>query len=160
MLASVGELTQFLLYTFTIAFGIGALGGLYQDFMRAIGASERVFEFIERAPAQPPGGQKPPQVAGKVTFDGVRFRYPSRPDHPVLEHIVLTLQPGQVMALVGPSGGGKSTLAALLSRFYDPEQGRVVYQPVSIEPRTLVPRVIRDDNRYEPDIKSAEPPRG
>lgn len=43
---------------------------------------------------------------------------------------------------------------------YDPEQGRVVYQPVSIEPRTLVPRVIRDDNRYEPDIKSAEPPRG
>ncbi|MCA9543371.1 MAG: ATP-binding cassette domain-containing protein [Myxococcales bacterium] len=122
---SVGELTQFLLYTFTIAFGIGALGGLYQDFMRAIGASERVFEFIERAPAQPPGGQKPPQVAGKVTFDGVRFRYPSRPDHPVLEHIDLTLQPGQVMALVGPSGGGKSTLAALLSRFYDPEQGRV-----------------------------------
>ncbi len=122
---TVGELTQFLLYTFTIAIGIGTLASLYQDFMRAIGASERVFELIERTEGQAPGGQTLPRVRGEVVFEGVGFHYPSRPDHPVLAGVDLTLEPGEVVALVGPSGGGKSTLAALLSRFYDPSPGHI-----------------------------------
>lgn len=122
---SMGELTSFLLYTFTVAFGIGALGGLWQDFQRAIGASERVFELIERRPTVEGGAETLPAVRGAVRFEGVDFAYPTRADVPVLEAVELHIDPGEVVALVGPSGGGKSTIAALLSRFYDPVAGRV-----------------------------------
>ena len=122
---SMGELTSFLLYTFTVAFGIGALGSLWQDFQRAIGASERVFELIERAPTVQSGADRPAAVRGEVHLDGVTFAYPTRPDIPVLDAVDLHLAPGEVVALVGPSGGGKSTIAALLSRFYDPTDGAI-----------------------------------
>ncbi|MEZ4431789.1 MAG: ABC transporter transmembrane domain-containing protein [bacterium] len=122
---TMGELTSFLLYTFTVAFAIGALGSLWQDFQRAIGASERVFELIERPPGVTGGSQRPEPVRGAVTFEGVDFAYPTRPDVPVLRGVDLTLAPGEVVALVGPSGGGKSTIAALLSRFYDPTAGAI-----------------------------------
>lgn len=122
---TMGELTSFLLYTFTVAFAIGALGSLWQDFQRAIGASERVFELIERPPGVTGGSERPEPVRGAVTFEGVDFAYPTRPDVPVLQGVDLTLAPGEVVALVGPSGGGKSTIAALLSRFYDPTAGAI-----------------------------------
>ncbi|MCB9550786.1 MAG: ATP-binding cassette domain-containing protein [Myxococcales bacterium] len=122
---TMGELTSFLLYTFTVAFAIGALGSLWQDFQRAIGASERVFELIERPPGVTGGSERPEPVRGAVTFEGVDFAYPTRPDVPVLRGVDLTLAPGEVVALVGPSGGGKSTIAALLSRFYDPTAGAI-----------------------------------
>lgn len=122
---TMGELTSFLLYTFTVAFGIGALGSLWQDFQRAIGASERVFELIERAPGVTGGSERPEPVRGAVTFEGVDFAYPTRQDVPVLRGVELALAPGEVVALVGPSGGGKSTIAALLSRFYDPTAGAI-----------------------------------
>ncbi|MCK6527233.1 ATP-binding cassette domain-containing protein [Myxococcota bacterium] len=120
-----GELTSFLLYTFTVAFSVGALAGLWEDFMKALGASERVFELLDREPRLPSGALRPSAAEGAVRFDAVSFAYPSRPDAPVLAGLDLELRPGEVVALVGPSGAGKSTVAALLSRFYDPGGGRV-----------------------------------
>lgn len=122
---SIGELTSFLLYTLTVAFSLGALSGLYEDFMKALGASERVFELIDRRPAVTGGSERPAQVRGEVRLTEITFAYPTRPDVPVLNKLSLSLEPGQVVALVGPSGGGKSTVAALLSRFYDPQGGRI-----------------------------------
>lgn len=122
---SFGDLTSFLLYTFTVAFSIGALSGLWSDFAKAAGASERVFELLDRVPQMEPGGHQLERVRGRLTVQDVHFAYPSRPDSLVLAGFTLSLAPGQVVALVGPSGGGKSTVAALLSRFYDPDRGVV-----------------------------------
>ncbi len=122
---SFGTLTSFLLYTFTLAFSIGALSGLWTDFAKAAGASQRVFELLDRAPEMDRGGARPDEVRGKVELDAVAFTYPSRPDAPVLRGLTLHLDPGKVVALVGPSGAGKSTVAALLSRFYDPDGGEI-----------------------------------
>ena len=121
---SVGDLTSFLMYTLTVAFSIGALSSLYEDFSKAIGASARVFELLDREPALKTDGRTLEAVRGEVSLRGVRFAYPTRPDAPVLQGLDLELAPGEVVALVGPSGGGKSTVAALLSRFYDPQGGQ------------------------------------
>jgi len=122
---TIGELTSFLLYTLTVAFSLGALSGLYEDFMKALGASERVFELMDRAPTVVGGDTRPDALQGAVRFDGVQFAYPTRPDMPVLVDFDLALNPGEVVALVGHSGSGKSTVAALLSRFYDPQGGSI-----------------------------------
>jgi ABC transporter fused permease/ATP-binding protein len=122
---SMGELAAFLLYTSTVAFSIGALAGLWEDFMKALGSSERVFELLDRTSKVSSGSGKPEQVEGAVRFEDIRFAYPSRPDAVVLDGVDLALNPGEVVALVGPSGGGKSTVASLLSRFYDPDNGVV-----------------------------------
>ncbi|MEZ4472207.1 MAG: ABC transporter transmembrane domain-containing protein [bacterium] len=129
---SLGTLMAFLLYTFTLAFAIAALGELWQDFMRAIGASERVFELLSRTPAVAPGGERLEAVRGEVAFEAVSFAYPSRPGHPVLTALSLRLEPGRVLALVGRSGGGKSTISALISRFYDPDAGAVTLDGVPL----------------------------
>ena len=126
----MGELTSFLLYTFTLAMSIAALSGLWQDFMKAVGASERVFELVDRTPLVGSGERTPTKTEGAVRFERVEFAYPTRPDSPVLTGLDLELAPGRVVALVGPSGGGKSTVAALLSRFYDPLRGRVLLDDV------------------------------
>ncbi len=120
-----GALTSFLLYTMTLAFSIAFLSGVYEDLMRAVGASERVFQLLDREPQVSSGTDRLPEVRGLLELSSLHFAYPSRPDVKVLDGIDLTLRPGEVVALVGPSGGGKSTVASLLSRFYDPLSGRV-----------------------------------
>ncbi len=127
-----GELTSFLLYTFNVAFSIGALAGLWEDFSKSLGASTRVFELLDRHPLIPGGEVRLAAVEGRVVLDGVRFAYPTRPDAPVLVGMSLSIEPGEVVALVGPSGGGKSTVAALLSRFYDPQEGRITLDDVPL----------------------------
>ncbi len=123
---SIGELTAFLLYTLTVAFSLGALSGLWGDFARAIGASRRVFQLLDWRPdLEGSATGRLPSVLGHVALSGVTFAYPTRPDVDVLRDFDLELAPGRVVALVGPSGAGKSTVAALLSRFYDPQQGEV-----------------------------------
>ncbi len=123
---SFGELTSFLLYTFTVAFAIGALSGLWEDFAKALGASERVFELMDRRPRVSGGEATPSAVRGRVRFDRVAFAYPTRKDQPVLTGLEMAIEPGEAVAVVGPSGAGKSTVAALLSRFYDPDDGAIL----------------------------------
>ncbi len=130
---SVGDLTAFLIYTGLIAVSLGALSGLYSDFMRAIGASQRVFELMDRnSDLETESGEILQSVSGDVVLSDVHFAYPTRTDAPVLQGLDLTLGAGEVVALVGPSGSGKSTVAALLSRFYDPNSG-----VISIDGRDL-----------------------
>lgn len=121
-----GQLTSFLLYTFNVAFSIGVLGGLWSDFAKAAGSSERVFELIDSAPVLRGAGAQLAAVEGRVSLSQVDFSYPTRPDSPVLQGVDLELEPGSVVALVGPSGGGKSTVAALISRLYDPDSGKIL----------------------------------
>ncbi len=140
---TIGELTAFLLYTLTVAMSLGALSGLYSDFMRAIGASERVFQLLDQhAPLEASGGRRLDDVRGHLVLDRVGFTYPARPDVPVLQAFDLEIQPGRVVALVGPSGSGKSTVAALLARFYDPQQGAIRLDGVDL--RELDPRWLRE----------------
>ena len=124
---TVGGLTSFLVYTLIVAFSLGALADLWADFMRALGAAERVFELLDRKPVlAASGGLQLPEVRGKVELRGVRFSYPARRDVRVIDGVELTLNEGELVALVGPSGAGKSTLAALIGRLYDPDQGAVL----------------------------------
>jgi ATP-binding cassette subfamily B protein len=109
-----------------VAFSLSTIADIWAEFMRASGAAERVFELLDRKPEIPAtGGERLPAVQGRVEFRDVHFSYPSRPDVPVLQGIHLTLEPGEVVAIVGPSGAGKSTLAALLARMYDPQGGHL-----------------------------------
>jgi ATP-binding cassette subfamily B protein len=127
---SVGGLSSFLVYTLMVAFALGGLADLWAEFMKALGAAERVFELIDRAPRIPPGTAPSPadpaRPKGEVRYEAVSFSYPSRTDIPVLTGLDLELREGEVVALVGPSGGGKTTIAALLQRMYDPLAGRVL----------------------------------
>ncbi|HTG50845.1 MAG TPA: ABC transporter transmembrane domain-containing protein, partial [Gemmatimonadales bacterium] len=126
---TAGALVSFLLYTITIAASIGALAGSFSAYQEAVGAAERVFEILEMRPeiADPPHPaalKRPPE--GRVAFEGVSFRYQDDPAMPwTLEAVHLEVAPGEVVALVGPSGGGKTTLVSLLPRFWDVTQGQV-----------------------------------
>ncbi|CAN5306100.1 ABC transporter transmembrane domain-containing protein [soil metagenome] len=123
---SVGELTSFLVYTMFVAFSLGALGELWADFMRAAGAAERVFEITDRVPKMTRGeGLRPDSAKGSVELDRVDFAYPARATVPVLVGLSLKIEVGQVVAVVGASGAGKSTIAGLLTRLYDPTGGVV-----------------------------------
>ena len=124
-LLTPGELVQFLLYLFVVAIGVGSLGSLWGDLMAGVGASQRIFEIIEREPAFPDTGKTLTSVRGEVEFSHVRFAYPTRSDIDVLTDLSFKISAGQVIALVGMSGGGKSTIASLIPRFYDPTSGTI-----------------------------------
>jgi ATP-binding cassette subfamily B protein len=138
---TLGELTAFLLYTGIVAVSIGALAGLYAEFMRAVGSSQRVFELLDRQGSlEMGGGESVSEVIGTLRFEGVEFSYPSRLDVAVLRGFELAVEPGEVVALVGPSGAGKSTVASLIPRFYDPTGGRITLDGSDLEcfdPRSL-----------------------
>jgi ATP-binding cassette subfamily B protein len=139
---SIGELTAFLLYTGLVAVSLGMLANLYADLMRAAGASQRIFELLDRrAQLEMGAGEVVGHVEGSVRFEGVDFVYPARSDVPVLRAFDLEVRPGEVVALVGPSGAGKSTVAALIPRFYDPTAGRITLDGVDL--RRLAPRSLR-----------------
>jgi len=126
---TAGALVSFLLYTITIAASIGALAGSFSAYQEAVGAAERVFEILEMRPEiadprEPVAMTIPPD--GRVAFERVSFRYHDDPAMPwTLEGVDLEVAPGEVVALVGPSGGGKTTLVSLLPRFWDVAQGHV-----------------------------------
>ncbi len=125
---SVGELVQFVIYAIMVAGSVGALSEIWGELQRAAGATERLVELLnakdsvtERATVTQIEGP----VRGEVTFDVVAFSYPSRPDTQALHDVSLTVAPGETVALVGPSGAGKTTVIQLLLRFYDPQSGSI-----------------------------------
>jgi subfamily B ATP-binding cassette protein MsbA len=136
---TAGALVGFLLYTITIAASIGALATSFTTYQEAVGAAERVFEILEMTPgiADPPAPVPlPSPVRGQVAYEQVSFRY--QPDPALLwtlDGINLSVAPGEVVALVGPSGGGKTTLVSLLPRFWDVNRGRITLDGIDI--RTL-----------------------
>jgi subfamily B ATP-binding cassette protein MsbA len=136
-----GELVQFLLYTITIAAAIGTLASFFSSYQEAVGAAERVFEILEASPAiaDPESPMALPSPArGSVAFEGVFFRYHRDPALPwTLENIDLHAAPGEVLALVGPSGAGKTTLVSLLPRFWDVDRGRVLLDGLDVRGLTL-----------------------
>lgn len=123
-----GELVQFVIYAVMVAGAVGALSEIWGELQRAAGATERLVELLHSDDAvQDPPAPKPlpSPVRGEVTFDNVVFRYPTRPEQQALDGVSLTIQPGETVALVGPSGAGKTTIFQLLQRFYDPQEGSV-----------------------------------
>ena len=142
-----GELGQFILYSVLVAGAVGALAETLGEAQRAAGATERLLELMaERSPIQSPEHPLPlPPRTGAgaaLALHDVSFNYPSRPESPSLMHLSLTVAPGETIAVVGPSGAGKTTLFQLLLRFYDPQAGSISLDGVEIKRLDL--HVLRD----------------
>ena len=141
---SVGELSAFVFYAVVVASAAAATSEIIGDLQRAAGAAERLLELLATepdiaAPASPKPLPEPPR--GAVRFSQVRFRYPARPDVSALEGLDFEIGRGERVALVGPSGAGKTTVFQLLLRFYDPEAGRVLMDGVDL--READPAAVR-----------------
>ncbi len=129
-----GALVKFLLYAITVAAAVGSLASLFGSYQEAVGAAQRVFELLHMKPtvAEPvtPTPLARP-VRGAVSLEGVRFRYaPELPD--ALSDVSFCIAPGEVVALVGPSGAGKTTVASLIPRFWDVTDGRIALDGVNV----------------------------
>ncbi len=173
---TAGELSAFIFYAILVANAVNAVTEVYGDLQRAAGASERLMEILHtepqiRAPANPVA--LPSISTGEVVFDEVTFHYPSRPDTPALDHFSLRVSPGEKLALVGPSGAGKTTVFQLLLRFYDADSGGIFIDGVelkSADPLQVRSRIalvaqdpvifaasVRDNVRYSrPDASDAD----
>ena len=132
---SAGELSAFVFYAVVVAGAAGAISEVVGELQRAAGASERLIDLLATkaditAPARPVALPSP--ALGEVRFDDVTFHYPSRPDAPALVDFTLELEPGEKIALVGPSGAGKTTVMQVLLRFYDPSSGRIMLDGVDL----------------------------
>jgi ATP-binding cassette, subfamily B, bacterial len=130
-----GELSQFLLYAGYLGISAASLSEMWGEVQRAAGAMERLIELKQAQPTirEPLAPRAfPPTGAGRIGFEHVGFRYPSRPETPALVDFTLDIEPGETVAFVGPSGAGKSTTFQLLLRYYDPQAGRIVIDGVDI----------------------------
>ncbi len=130
-----GVLIQFVIYSIIMAGSVAALSEIWSELQRAAGATERLVELLNAsdtvtdvATAQ----MLPTPVRGEIGFHDVTFHYPSRPETAALNDLTLTVQPGETVAFVGPSGAGKTTVIQLIQRFYDPEQGQVTLDGVDL----------------------------
>lgn len=136
---TAGALVSFLFYALTVAAAVGSLASLFGHFQEAIGAATRVFELLDTDatvtdPAHPVALTLP--VRGTVAYEGVSFRYAD--DLPeVINDLTLRIAPGEVLALVGRSGGGKTTIASLLPRFWDVTSGRITLDGVDVRELSL-----------------------
>jgi ATP-binding cassette subfamily B protein len=139
-----GQLSAFVFYAVLLASSGATISELWGEIQRAAAAADRLIEVIETkpgiaAPASPLPLPSPAQ--GRFAFEAVTFRYPTRPDTPALDRFSLAVEPGETVALVGPSGAGKTSVLQLLLRFYDPAEGRVTLDGVDL--RELDPEALR-----------------
>ncbi|KAF5832896.1 hypothetical protein DUNSADRAFT_11046 [Dunaliella salina] len=173
---SPGALVSFMLYQQSLSSAFQMMGDVFSALTAAVGAADKVLELIHRKPDIPPEGTLvPASFEGRIDLRDVHFSYPARPDSLVLKGLSMSVAPGEVVALVGSSGGGKSSIVKLLERYYVPQMGEVlmdgrdigVYDPkwlkrkvalVSQEP-VLYARSIRRNIIYglEPE-DGVEPP--
>jgi ATP-binding cassette subfamily B protein len=139
--STAGQLGETVFYVILLASAFAVLGEVYGDMLRAAGATERLMELLHtesnlKIAAQPQGAPWP-QGGSSVQLEAVRFHYPSRPDTWALDELSGQIHPGQTVAVVGPSGAGKTTLFDLLMRFHDPQSGRIVLDGVPIDQMQL-----------------------
>ncbi|KJS41013.1 MAG: ABC transporter [Roseovarius sp. BRH_c41] len=132
---TAGSLVQFVIYAVMVAGAVAALSEIWGELQRAAGATERLVELLQaedpvRDPARPVAVPRP--VRGEIAFEDVQFTYPSRPGIAALDHVSLTIRPGETVALVGPSGAGKTSVIQLIQRFYDPDAGRITLDGVPL----------------------------
>ena len=132
---TVGELVQFVIYAIMVASSTGALSEIWGEVQRAAGATERLGDLLATTdsiadPARPVA--LPAPLRGRIALEGVSFHYPTRPDVSALEGVDLVIEPGETVALVGPSGAGKTTVIQLVQRFWDPGKGRVTLDGIDL----------------------------
>ncbi|WP_298441781.1 ABC transporter transmembrane domain-containing protein [uncultured Ferrimonas sp.] len=133
---SAGQLTAFMFYAVLAAGAVATISEVISEVQRAAGATDRLRELTEVLPqiSAPADPQPLPQpLQGQLTLSALAFAYPSDPNRPVLAQLSLTIAAGERLALVGPSGAGKSTIFQLLKRFYQPQQGQILLDEVSID---------------------------
>ncbi|XP_013870166.1 ABC-type oligopeptide transporter ABCB9 [Austrofundulus limnaeus] len=124
---SSGGLIAFFIYMLELGECFESIASVYTGLMQGVGAAEKVFEYLDRKPKHPADGTEAPDTCtGLVEFKDITFAYPTRPETDVLKGVSFTLRPGEVTALVGPSGSGKSSCVSLLENFYLPQQGHVL----------------------------------
>ena len=124
---SIGELTSFLMYTAYAGSSMFGLSSFYSELMKGVGAASRLFELQDRQPTiHPTKGLKVESARGPIRFENVSFSYPTRPAVTIFKDLNFEIPQGTNVAIVGPSGGGKSTIASILLRFYSPTAGRVL----------------------------------
>ncbi|HKY91164.1 MAG TPA: ABC transporter transmembrane domain-containing protein, partial [Nevskiaceae bacterium] len=141
---TTGELASFILYALITAGGVGIIAEVWGDVMRAAGATERLMELLHAVPSiQPPANpvRLPETRQARVSFENVRFHYPSRPKTPALDDVSIDIREGETVALVGPSGAGKTTLFQVLLRFYDIGAGAIRFNGIDL--RQLDPADLR-----------------
>ena len=138
-----GELSAFIFYAVLMASSVASISEIWGEIQRAAAAADRLLEILAEVPAiaAPASPALLPAPQGRVAFENVTFHYRSRPDTPALHDFSLALEPGETVALVGPSGAGKTTVLQLLLRFHDPQQGRVRVDGVDI--RDVDPLALR-----------------
>ena len=141
---SAGELVQFLIYAVMVAGAAAALSEIWGELQRASGATERLVELLNLEdtildPVDPKAA--PLRAEGRLAFEDITFRYPARPTVAALDGFTLDIVPGETVALVGPSGAGKTTVFQLLMRFFDPDSGTVSLDG------TALPEMEREDMR-------------
>ncbi|KAL2007705.1 hypothetical protein VTN00DRAFT_7687 [Thermoascus crustaceus] len=124
---SIGDLTSFLMYTAYAGSSMFGLSSFYSELMKGVGAASRLFELQDRQPKiSPTRGTKVTSARGPIRFENVSFSYPTRPAVTIFNGLDFEIPQGSNVAIVGPSGGGKSTIASLLLRFYTPGRGRIL----------------------------------
>lgn len=130
---SIGDLTSFLMYTAYAGSSLFGLSSFYSELMKGVGAASRLFELQDRKPTiHATVGQPVKSAQGPITFKDVHFAYPTRPAVDIFSGLDFTIPSGSNVAIVGPSGGGKSTIGSLLLRFYNPTSGQVYINGVDI----------------------------
>ncbi len=143
---SGGQLASFVLYALLVAGGVGTMSEVWGDIMRAAGATERLVELLNAKPSIIEASNPqliPAPGSASIQFKDVSFSYPSRPQSQALEHINLEIKSGESIALVGPSGAGKTTFFQLILRFYDVTQGSILFNGVDLRQLSL-----QDFRRY------------